>query len=40
MNQLKNKKLPVIMIFCQCGVMIKKRIEPAVYIEKVSMTIY
>ena len=40
MNQLKNKKLPVIMIFLPVWCDDKKSIQLAVYVEKVSMTIY
>ena len=40
MNQLKNKKLPLIMIFLPVWCDDKKRIQLVVYIEKVSMTIH
>ena len=40
MNQLKNKKLPVIMIFLPVWCDDKKSIQLAVYVEKVSMTIH
>lgn len=40
MNQLKNKKLPLIMIFLPVWGDDKKSIQLAVYVEKVSMTIH